>query len=303
MRKLLAALALAFAMCGPAAACEMIIGSGLFGPCGGSTYSGPGDVISGASVWYGLRAYSAAKAGTKIANICNSGDASCADINSTATGDFDVTTAQGAPLNCGGAGGTCTIKTLYDQSGTNACSGACDVTQATIANRPTLTFSCIGSKVCATFVRASTQYLARGAGYAGAAQPFSMSSVVERTGTTTSFNLYFGLNGAQMEASSTASETGAYCGAHYSRVANDSAWHAVQVLCNGTSGKLDVDTTLFISANIGTNAIGTTFMTIGGGSAGVNSLDGKWEETGLWASDTSSSFSGLQSNQATYWGY
>src|SRR5258706_14710917 len=109
-------------------------------------YQGPGNVVTtGWIFWFGLRAFSAATAGTKAANICNSGDANCADVNTLANGNFDVATATGAPLNCGGAGGTCTIKTLYDKSGATNCTTACDFTQATIASRPTLVFNCINT--------------------------------------------------------------------------------------------------------------------------------------------------------------
>jgi hypothetical protein len=117
------------------------------GPGGGApAYSGPGDVTTGWSFWVGLRALSGATAGTKSANICNSGDANCADVNTLANGNFDVATATGAPLRCGGTGGTCTIKTLYDKVSTN------NLTQTTIANRPTLHLNCLNTSLpCADF--------------------------------------------------------------------------------------------------------------------------------------------------------
>ena len=34
-------------------------------------YTGPGDIVSGAKVWYGLRAYNAADRGNKLVNVCN----------------------------------------------------------------------------------------------------------------------------------------------------------------------------------------------------------------------------------------
>jgi hypothetical protein len=89
-------------------------------PCpNGGSYVGPGDVVASPLVWYGLRAVSAsyATAGSKLANICNASDANCADVSSTSSGNFNVATATGSPSNCGGAGGTCTVKILIQING------------------------------------------------------------------------------------------------------------------------------------------------------------------------------------------
>src|SRR5262249_23860887 len=125
-------------------ALAQIIGGGVWRGGRGSSYVGPLDVVGASKICASLRACSAALAGTKVANICNSGDANCADLNSLANGDFDVTTAQGSPLNWGGAGGTCTIKWLYNQPAGLNCSGGttCDMLNNTAANRPTLVFNC-----------------------------------------------------------------------------------------------------------------------------------------------------------------
>ena len=53
------------------------VGGGGFGG-GAAAYSGPGDVVTTGWVWwFGLRAFSAATAGTKAANICWSTGGSC----------------------------------------------------------------------------------------------------------------------------------------------------------------------------------------------------------------------------------
>lgn len=104
----------------------------------GAAYTGPGDVVSGAFGWWGLRCYNSAYAG----NV--------ADIWDSATGNTTetlLTCSSGGTLNqtvntlattCAVA---CSVKTLYDQSGANKCTGAaaCDVTQATLAQRPAFT--------------------------------------------------------------------------------------------------------------------------------------------------------------------
>jgi hypothetical protein len=267
-----------------------------------SAYSGPGDIVS-ATMWYGLRAYSSAKVGTKIANICNAADANCADINSLSNGDFDAATAQGSPLNCGGVGGTCTIKTLYDQSGALACTGstACDVTQATILSRPTISFSCLGSKVCAVFVAASSMVLKKTSSVPTFSQPFSFSIVAVRTGTVTSYNEILVSSGGGPEFGNSANQLGAYFGAHANVSAADSTWHAEGALANGASSAFYIDGTNH-AVSAGSTGFGTT-INIGLSSGGALGLDGKFEEGGFWSSDISANFSALNSNQHTYWGF
>lgn len=70
----------------------------------GITYTGPGDVVSGAIAWYGLRAYSAAKVGTKAVRVrCGSGGSSgtAFDVNSLTSGNLDTATISST---CGNDG-------------------------------------------------------------------------------------------------------------------------------------------------------------------------------------------------------
>src|SRR6266436_5012205 len=133
MKRLLTALLLLVPV--PAAAQSMM--TGVDRADAGATYVGPGNVISGAVTFWGLRAYSASYASGlgKIANICTPLDAVCADVSSDVNGNFNL--AAVGSLTCNNSVSICTVKTFYDQVGT-ACSGPCDMTQATIANRPTL---------------------------------------------------------------------------------------------------------------------------------------------------------------------
>ena len=114
-------------------------GAGLPKPAGAAGYTGPGDCsgcLTTYSVWYGLSAFSAATAGTKAAHVCNASSV-CADINTLTNGKFDVATAQAGTTNCGGAGGQCTITTMYDKSGNgNDCA---------VSNTVNLTFNALGS--------------------------------------------------------------------------------------------------------------------------------------------------------------
>jgi hypothetical protein len=115
MRKLLtlwiALAAIVFAVCSPVSA------QGFNGGCfncgcpactgGGGAYTGPGNIVSGASAWWGLRAYNTAYA-TALGNIANivdtaTGAATCT-IKANASGDADLTTA-----GAGGAGNNCLL--------------------------------------------------------------------------------------------------------------------------------------------------------------------------------------------------
>src|SRR5216684_3558491 len=120
---------------------------------GGTVFTGPGDVVSGATAWYGLRAYSTADRGNKLVNVCDPANVTCADwLSDALTGKLVATTNPLNGTDCT-VSTTCTLNTFYDRSGANSCAGAvpCDATQATAANRPTLTWSCINSLPCAVF--------------------------------------------------------------------------------------------------------------------------------------------------------
>ena len=80
-----------------------------------NAYVGPGDIVSGATAWYGLRAYSAAIAATgtqKAINIRRASDNTTKDILIRKSGNLDPTTAA---TFC--ASTTCYVTTWYDQTG------------------------------------------------------------------------------------------------------------------------------------------------------------------------------------------
>jgi hypothetical protein len=274
---------------------------------GGGAYTGPGDVataqgISQALVWWGLQAYSAAKAGTKAANICNAGDANCADVNSLANGNFDVATAQGAPLNCGGAGGTCTIKTLYDQTGALSCfSTPCDVTQATIASRPTLVFNCSSTNPCMACGGAAL--LQGSGGFPSTNQPFTYSLIVKRTGGSGSFTTAMEISGGGndlLQFANSANTMRMFGGASLSATVSDNSFHGIQAVWNSTSSDLNVDGTSN-TGNAGTGSIVTFWQLC---SDGANAMTGNLEEAGVWGiafSGTNSS--AINTNQHSRFGF
>ena len=80
----------------------------------GAAYTGPGDIVSGAAGWWGLRAYNAAQAAAGVAavQLTDSTGSNNADIHLLSNGQLNTSdpffSSFSAPY---------TIGTLYDQSG------------------------------------------------------------------------------------------------------------------------------------------------------------------------------------------
>ena len=258
-------------------------------------YVGPGDIVSGVTAWYGLRAYSAAVAATgtqKAINIRRASDNTTKDILIRKSGNLDTPTAS---TFC--ASTTCYVTKWYDQSGNGN-----NVVQPTTTYQPQLVFNCIGSLPCISFVRGSSQYLAVTASSNG--QPNSVSAVAVRTGYTTSQQTIISGSTSTEELlyfRSIANVVNIFAGNSNSVTANDNAWHAFQGVFNGVSSYLNVDgTDNSISAG---NQVWNQTIYLG---ADVNGdyLQGSLGEAGVWLGTTFSSTnrSALCHNQYTYWG-
>jgi hypothetical protein len=269
-----------------------------------AAYAGPGDVVSGARMWWGLRAYSLATVGTNIANVCNSGDANCADVVSLSNGDFDVATATGAPLNCGGAGGTCTIKILYEQTGGSTCTGPvpCHLnTTTSAATRPILAFNCIGSKPCMSFT--GTQFLRTGVNVISDVQPNTFSAVSQTTNTGANRSLVASTtSGANQLGYDAANNTvKAFAGSNLTATASAGSYHAFQAVLNGASSDMNVDGTPN-TGNPGSGAF-SGIVSIGEIS-GTQFMSGTMLEAGVWITGfNSTQSSNMSANQHSYWGF
>jgi hypothetical protein len=262
-----------------------------------AAYVGPGDVIAGAGAWYGLRAYSAAKAGTKAVKLIRSSDSTQQDINTLANGNLDV----GDAFFDGST--TYKVVTLYDQSGSTLGTGgvACDITQSNDTLRPVFTLSGIGSLPCMTWTSAMKLV---GPGLTSShAQPFCSSCVAKRTGNNTSRgDIMFNDPSALIIVGFKDATNTVYCidGTEQTATAADNSLHAIQVLMSGASSSFYIDGSSTAAASLGTTGIG--FQAFGMGTV-FNGLTGISTESGWWLSDISSSFAGLNSNQHTYWGF
>lgn len=157
-----------------------------------------------------------------------------------------MTTAQSSPLNCGGSGGTCTVKTLYDKSGNGR-----DHAQATIASRLTLALNCINTSLpCMVQTGAQSLQASTSVGsvatnsfmgvYSRSSGPYANGQIVG--GPAYLAAQFLGVAGGS--ASDIVEDTGAKTiGATVS-----SAFHLAVGVINGSSSFLGVD---------GTNTTGT----------------------------------------------
>jgi hypothetical protein len=93
----------------------------LLGAGGGLTYTGPGDIVSGATAWYGLRAYNAAYAtgSNNAVNVRRASDNTTQNIVILSNGQLDIATAT----TFAGVDQTATCSTS-GSSTTLSCTGA-----------------------------------------------------------------------------------------------------------------------------------------------------------------------------------
>jgi hypothetical protein len=188
--------------------------------------------LTGTGTFISLQGYATATSGTTGTTI-----------------DFTGATGLGSVTITGGTVSVCTVKTVYDTSGALKCTGSapCNVAQATIAGRPILAVSCLGSVPCLVYA------VGAGLPYNGAANdipsqslPYSFVVVAERTSSFTSYSGLIGtatFPGIFFNNSANSWEVICHNGGA-SAVVNsvaDGSFHAAQGTENGTNCTLNVD--------------------------------------------------------------
>ena len=269
-----------------------------------ASYSGAGDVFSGAKLWVGLRAYTSATRGNALINACNSTggvDVLCADLSSNATTGALVSGTIGG-ITCPGT--NCTIKTWYNQgslgSGNNC-------TQATVASRATLNASILGSLPAAIFGTVAGYTCGTGAAIA---EPFTISVVVNRTGSfsssvsvlgadnaSTTYNYIFFSNSAGTDWA-----LGGSSGTVIVGTVTQSAFHSAVGITNGSSSTLNIDAIAQGTGTLSSTGIasGDTFHL--GSDGYVEAMTGDFTEGGVWPTAAGSP-ANLISNERAYWGF
>ncbi len=312
------ALLFVLALAGPASS---QVRWGIFQDNGGAvvaSYTGPGDVVSGAVAWYGLRAYNNTLANsgastTKIADLRGATSGSCTlFLKGNGTGDADLTTAGaggignqcllGATTFCTVTNSSCLVSKLYDQSGANSCSGAvaCDVSNSTGATQPQLVFNCINTSLpCIQFNQSAQLVLTAAAALTSPqAQPYTFAFAAERDGQFTFQGAVIIAPGSNGQAGYWTSANQVYLfagtGPPFVTV-SDSAFHVLQTVFNSTNSNINVDGTSNTGLSAGTDTA-TGNLTVGSAS-GAAFLQGKLLEVGMWPGSVTT----LCNNMFNYW--
>lgn len=274
---------------------------------GGGGYTGPGDILSGATYAVGLRCYATAYTGN-MAEIWDGATGSTTQtILTCSSGNTINETVNALSVTCAVS---CRVKTLYDMSGNTNCSAAaCNFAQATNANRPVYTASCANAKPCMTF--AATQWLCTGTNINTVAQPLTWIAATSRTGAFTSYSMMVsetaGGNNYFTYRNSANSIAAAAGTSEQNITASDSTLHSLGFSFDGASSTFSVDgTTTTVGATPGgqgTNANGANPICIGSSSAaGASQLTGTFMEHLMYPSHVSSgNMSTFSTNQLAYW--
>jgi hypothetical protein len=266
---------------------------------GGSSFVGPGNVLTGWAVWGGNRAFTtaAANAHNQIMRIIRTSDSHICDVLAATSG------AMGNTGNCttGGDNGTlwttwcaattCEIDTsgntfVYDQSGSG------------IANWVGFNFPVVidqtGSSGCFIGANNHQELFTPASSAATQSQPYVVSIVAKITGDATSHDpmATVGINAISHNGTN---HWEMYAGFAIGATANDNVFHAGNILFNGTSSNMNIDGTSNI-VSAGVVAAGSGFYTfMSDGSA--NSIVGSVCEIGVHSGDQSASFGALSTNQ------
>lgn len=269
---------------------------GSAGGGGGGGFTGAGDVVSGAAGWWGLQAYNGAYAtGSNPAiDIVKASDGSALQtINILSTGYLDVATINAL-------GYAVKVKKLYDQTGNGV-----HMSQATLANMPTLTLSALGSLPGITFDNSSQQFLAA-SGNTGTSLPLWISSVSKQTGG-------FGALASVLKHSTAGQNIGydassnfyEFSGNLVTATAAGGTVYAAQCFISGAGSgdSIYLNGSLTGSLNAGTtNMSGNVEL---GGDLGGQNLAGIIFEIGIWSGDKTASNSAMNTNQhsASRWNF
>jgi hypothetical protein len=252
-------------------------------------YAGPGNVVSGARSWWGLRAYTLALVGNTVIRLRRDSDNAEQDFVTIEGGGLDT-----ASITTFKSSANLFVVTLYDQLIFGAGS---DESNATSSTQPQFILGtpCLMRFTATLFLRASTEVVMT--------QAYTASVVAKRTGSTSAAQMVIGeTNGTGVGfANSANNATMQVVGGDNTASATDSAFHAIQGVYNGASSNLDVDGTAT------SKSIAATGWGGGGSRTDFNSnraLVGDVFEAGLWdVGFTNAEASAMSANQKSFWGF
>jgi Concanavalin A-like lectin/glucanases superfamily len=272
----------------------VVIGGSVVGYRSATAYAGPGDIVSGAAAWWGLRAYSIASIGGNAIRLRRDSDNGEQDFATVTGGGLDLS----AIASFKGAANLFVAK-LYDQTGQGN-----DLLQATAANQPGFVLSGLGSLPIMTFDGSASRMQAAGIINGTSHYPFTITSFISRTsGAATQSTILYGPTGSdQMRFETTADTASYYAGTLQSGTCSDDDYHSLIGVFDGASSNLYADAASISSANPGV----TTFNgnpALGDAPGFSVFFLGKIQEVGFWGSAlTGTNVSNISTNQHSYWG-
>jgi hypothetical protein len=241
-----------------------------------ATYTGPGDITSGAAGWWGVRGYNAAYSG----NVADLLDQAGANPLTVGLVNHRLDTATISAWVTAHSVTTIKVTKLYDQSGTGL-----HVSQSTLADMPALVLNILSGY---PVIRFSAQAGMPSSGGATVNQPITSSIVSSRTGAFTSYGTVLGVPSSgsfQNGYNNVANQIFQYSNGAGTDTASvtDSTFHALAFALNnpGPNGTFYVDasSTAMTPANVGTVAIADVLI---GNSGDGHKFTGDLTEVGFW---------------------
>ena len=272
-------------------------------------YVGPGDVVPNATVWWGLRGYSAAVSNgiTKSVNLRASGDNATSDFVILPNGNLDTASISAFQL---AHGGNLFVTALYDQSE----SQLYHVTQSTAANQPQfLLTGGPNSKPTILFVKANSLSLNIGGDATVTVlqnQPFTMVAAASNTATTQAALISGASNGFiqwGFALSGTANQMFSYAQSSLPTVTcADNTFHAIMSIFSdaAVASAMVVNGVSTLGSLGSTTGFGTFNGFSLGGSGSTVFFDGSCSEAGIWPITYSGTqVTNVNSNERNYWGF
>jgi hypothetical protein len=238
-------------------------------------YVGPGDVVSGATAWWGFRAYNnaVALAGGNLVDIFGSNTGTTFTFVSKTDGTIELVAGGAAAFLAANPGNTSVVVKVYDQTGNG------HHMTATGAQTPFWAVGSVGSYgATANFVPpkslTATGFIqVQPFSYAGSFMFTSHSGVQSLLSDSTQVGFNFNTTPALALSAPTVLINSA--------TLTDTIWYAVQGVYNGASSAVIVNSTV-TTGNAGTNSINSAHTLSIGSDDFTEALTGFMGEMGMW---------------------
>jgi hypothetical protein len=260
-----------------------------------TTYLGPGDIVSGATRWCGLRAYMLSTVGANAVRLRRDSDQVEQDFVTVTGGGLDlasITTFKGSA--------NLFITKYYDQVGTN------HYAQTSASQQAQLILSGLGSLPIAVYTSAAISTYGTVSAVTQA-QPFTVSMVTRRTSNVTGNTQVIWANqpsnAIQVSFTPTANQLQFYANTLQNVNAADNVFHAIQSVFNSTASDANIDGTVD-TTDLGPGGQTGSASHIGSYDGSSFGMDGNILELGEWpVAFTSTQSANMSANQHGYWGF